>query len=350
MNRVAMILGAGIVGMMVAAAAGSSGRSSNTNSSSGHPSYAGHGQQFMKQQGALRGELTRVKTQQQKSKGNTNPNNPNKGKFDPNKVKFDPNKGKFDPNKGKLDANRAKLDFKKGDPFIHMWGRGMLAKNGQFLSNHRMTGNAFKKLPDKHHKEIHALVQSKNVSAPQKAALNKINNGQQLSTQDRQALTNLRDNPPADMTREMREAVSAALTIDGQANKVERYTRFLRLYNSTDEPMKVWVQYHTFTDKNTWSWFPTAPASEDPKAVAYTLKPGQTTKLADGQDGWIIHASRVRVWGKSDHGMVIDEFRKADLVLVPETNDKGEPVYVAAEQETYTYTFAAETSAASSRP
>jgi hypothetical protein len=323
-----MILGAGLLGLAVATAFASNGSSGHSSSKTGmnHPQKTTPFKATSHRSDLTRGEVARVLAQKSTGKGNSN-----KGKSDPNKGKFDPNKGKSDPNKGK-----------KGDPNGKGIGKGLNAQQmAHFFTKNPISGNAFNGLKPKQKDSIRAFALSKNITPVQQGALNKINNGQALSPQDRQTLTGLVNNPPADMTPEVREAINAALTLDANTPKHERTTRILQLYNGTDEAMKVWVQYHTYTDKNTWSWFPTPPAAESPKAVVYDLKAGKSTKLVDGNDGWIIHASRVRVWGKTSSGMVLDEFRKSDLLLVPETNPKGEHAYFAAEQETFTYTFAA---------
>jgi hypothetical protein len=114
--------------------------------------------------------------------------------------------------------------------------------------------------------------------------------------------------------------------------------RYLRIQNDTGEKLKIFIQYRTRTDKDEWSWFPSAPAEGTDDVISYDFDPGMVADLTDND--WRLNASQVRVWAVSDSGQKWLDFKDADLVLVPEKNDKGEPLYMAPEMQTYLFSFA----------
>jgi hypothetical protein len=113
--------------------------------------------------------------------------------------------------------------------------------------------------------------------------------------------------------------------------------RYVRIQNDTGENLKVFIQYRTQTDQGKWLWFPTMPAVDARDALCYDFKDGMMADLTDND--WRIHANRIRIWAVSETGKKWLDFKDADLVVVPETNDAGEPFYRAPEMQTYLFTF-----------
>jgi hypothetical protein len=170
-----------------------------------------------------------------------------------------------------------------------------------------------------------------NLNTNEKTALTNLAAGTPLSAQDRQSLTALLAPDRPGVSAEAREAIRQGL------QKVLFTRRFLQLQNDTGEPLTVWVQYQTTTEKNGWVWFPKgSPDSEN--AVAYNLAPGKVTYLFD--EGWQLKANRVRLWARARSGANWVEYKSQDLWLVPETDDNGKRYYWADEMETYPFTFA----------
>jgi hypothetical protein len=109
--------------------------------------------------------------------------------------------------------------------------------------------------------------------------------------------------------------------------------RFLRVKNTTAEPMKVYVQFHTQVDENQWMWVPADP-QDSAKSVMLQVDAGEEAMFAD-KDG-PIPANRIRIWAVGASRRVMD-YRDQDLWLVPEVNQAGEHVYRAPDIETFTY-------------
>jgi hypothetical protein len=111
------------------------------------------------------------------------------------------------------------------------------------------------------------------------------------------------------------------------------FERFLRVKNTTAEPMKVYVQFHTQVDDNQWAWVPADPG-DSAKSVMLQVSPGQEATLADNEGP--IPADRVRIWAVGSSKR-IQEHRSRDLWLVPEVNADGDRAYLAPDMQTFTY-------------
>ena len=117
------------------------------------------------------------------------------------------------------------------------------------------------------------------------------------------------------------------------AEKEEVFTRrMLKIKNESDVPVKVFVQYREMVSKK-WQWLPSDP-SQSSDAVSYDLKPGQEM-LAEHQ-GKKVAASRVRIWVASEKAQWND-YKDADLWLVPEMDAQGQHRYLATEMKTFTF-------------
>jgi tetratricopeptide (TPR) repeat protein len=68
------------------------------------------------------------------------------------------------------------------------------------------------------------------------------------------------------------------------------HTAYLRVFNDTNEPVRIALQYELQTKDGQWVWYPKEPS----KGTKWTLIPGQKTRLND--DGWVIHCRRYRLW------------------------------------------------------
>jgi hypothetical protein len=107
--------------------------------------------------------------------------------------------------------------------------------------------------------------------------------------------------------------------------------RYLQVINDTGTPIEFWVQYRTKDETGAWVWIPVSPKQES-RGVEFNIDAGATTYLQ--HQGKQLSASRIRFWFRSANGQQ-DEFRYKDLWLVPEVDDTGHHVYVAAEMETF---------------
>jgi hypothetical protein len=143
-----------------------------------------------------------------------------------------------------------------------------------------------------------------------KAAMQKVVAGTKLSPQERENLAGMLGS--GTLSPEVQQALTEALTLDGMHVALHR-SKYLRLHNPTKESMTVFVQYHTYTAKKEWKWFPAQPGAE--KAVAYQLRPGQSLRAT--HEKWAIHADKARIWARSASGKEWTIYRGRDLVLVP---------------------------------
>jgi hypothetical protein len=118
---------------------------------------------------------------------------------------------------------------------------------------------------------------------------------------------------------------------DSAPAPVKQTRRFLRVINNTKEELTVYVQYRTLTADNQFAWLP-APD----QAATWTIQAGGAYYLS--VKGVKIDASRVRIWAKSATGQWL-KYKTQDLWLVSEVDERGEHSYLAAEMQTYTFTF-----------
>jgi len=126
-----------------------------------------------------------------------------------------------------------------------------------------------------------------------------------------------------------------AAELDPSVSKLEvksRQTRYLRLTNTTKEPLQVGVIYWTKSTSGTWNWYPGSP--EEDRALFITLEPNQSTFLIDAKHNIKIHASKVRIWARGlKSGGTFEKYRNQDLSLIP--NDG----YIDVEMQNFDYTF-----------
>jgi hypothetical protein len=141
-------------------------------------------------------------------------------------------------------------------------------------------------------------------------------------------------NPPISPAPGTVTVGSTAPADDGPAIADETFPdRFLRVKNTTGEPMKVFVQFHTEVGEDDWKWVPADPKHSS-KSMMVQVAAGAEVMLADKEGP--IPADRVRIWAVGPSKRMT-EYQNRDLWLVPEVNEAGEHVYQAAEIETFTY-------------
>jgi len=126
---------------------------------------------------------------------------------------------------------------------------------------------------------------------------------------------------------------AAALKLDPKAaaqHVKRRYTRYLKVTNSTKEPIEVRLQYQTKTVKGGWAWYPAAPSSG--KYQTFTLQPRESTYLKDRDVQ--VHAANVRIWAKSlTSSSRWDRYRERDFQLAAPEG------YLAVDVATSEYEF-----------
>jgi hypothetical protein len=177
-----------------------------------------------------------------------------------------------------------------------------------------------------------------NLTPQQQGAYNQLLSGGDLSFENRSTLTD--SLASSQVPEEVREAISEGLKND-EANR--RATgkvhdrRYLQIKNSTKEPLRVFVQYHTRTTEDKWVWYPENP-QQSSKATSFVIEPGKNTYLEIEE--WRLNANRVRVWAKSTgSGTEWMEYRTQDLWLVPEIDEEKHHRYYAAHTESYPFEF-----------
>jgi hypothetical protein len=188
----------------------------------------------------------------------------------------------------------------------------------------------------KQQQALRKFVDTANLPAGEKSAVNKVISGQQLSAQDRTALSGLLMRNPPELTTEAREALNQALNDDMERQLVSFSRRYLRVHNDTADKLRMWLQYQTLTVKQTWVWYP-APPWQSKQGVSYNLEPSAVVDLR--HEKWRVNASKGRIWARSAAGKEWGEYRDQDLWLVPETDERGGHRYYAAQHETFTFTF-----------
>ena len=117
------------------------------------------------------------------------------------------------------------------------------------------------------------------------------------------------------------------------ASNLWQTTRFLRIGNDTKEKVRVNVQYFTLDDAGQWVWGPSAPEQMGPP-LAFELDPGEIVDIQDGD--WRVNGQRVRIWADSD-SRAWNQFKDADLWLVPERDGEDNAGYVAADVQTFNF-------------
>jgi hypothetical protein len=115
-----------------------------------------------------------------------------------------------------------------------------------------------------------------------------------------------------------------------------QYERYLRVRNTTDQDLTIWVQFRTKDEEGNWAWMPADPA-ESKEASKFQFEAGKEAYLTVDEDK--LHASRVRMWAKAANGMTYNAFADEDLWLVPEVDAKGKHYYYSRRMGTFSFTF-----------
>jgi hypothetical protein len=120
-------------------------------------------------------------------------------------------------------------------------------------------------------------------------------------------------------------------------DSVWQRTRFLRVSNATQQKLRIFIRYETYTDSDERQWFP--PADTDPGTLAIDLDPGEVCDVTDGD--WRLNARRVRIWaeGEDDTKAKWLRFKDKGLWLVPEVDADGNHAYAFPRIQTFTVAF-----------
>jgi hypothetical protein len=169
----------------------------------------------------------------------------------------------------------------------------------------------------------------------QQGAVNNLLSGAPLTQTDRNVLNTLATEGQG-LTDEERQAILQGLDADQartasdnpSGGGVKQVQRYLTVYNTTGEPVTVYLQCRIVNRQGDWTWFPAQPGDQR-KALTYQLEPGKAGKLK--LDGNLLAASKVRLWAVSQSGSRWEDFREQDLWLVPEKAANGEHYYLAGE-------------------
>jgi hypothetical protein len=134
----------------------------------------------------------------------------------------------------------------------------------------------------------------------------------------------------------------------------EFWEKALRIWNTTNESITVWVQRRsevTSGSSKTWTWLPGEPSSG--KAERFVLTPSESrlltgrsglkVPLLKGESGVPLSASRVRIWAEDESGgNRWMEYKNQDLWLVNQNPQAhNERQYRAKEIEIVNYRFRA---------
>ncbi len=220
----------------------------------------------------------------------------------------------------------------KGKPVLNLDKANFGNLNGKIVNPKLNPGflGGGKILTDQQKKKLQHVMYKKDLSPEEKSALGKVLSGTQLTGGDRQTLSGLLATDRG-LTPDQRDILNQAMQVDMATHD----RKYVRVHNATPEPLRVWVQYHTFTDQDEWLWFPVNP-DEAATGLEFELPPGQTVNVQDEQ--WRINASRIRIWAKSSSGRAWHTYKTRDCWLVPE-NDAGERLYQAADMGVFTFAF-----------
>ena len=109
-------------------------------------------------------------------------------------------------------------------------------------------------------------------------------------------------------------------------------TRFFRVVNATNKPLKIFIRYETEIADGEFQWYP----DKQKQPVSLQLAPNEDVDIFDGN--WGVHASQVFVWAETD-GKKWSQFKDKTLLLVPEVDADGKHIYEAPVRDVFTYTF-----------
>lgn len=227
--------------------------------------------------------------------------------------------------KGKTDKGKPLLSKTEGKQGHTSW---------TFSKRTGVRGKA--KMTQQDKMSIRNLVKSPAVTEPERKALEKVQNGQQLTLQERTTLSTLALQERVGVSAADREVVSRALDDDLERARVPLSRRYLYLENNTGGPLTVSVVYYTLDSQRiNWIWLPEKPPAG--RVLQVTLADRSVKPVRQGADP--ILACYARVWAKNADGHTWNEWKEKDLTLVPETNEKGQPSYLASTHDTFTFRF-----------
>jgi hypothetical protein len=166
--------------------------------------------------------------------------------------------------------------------------------------------------------------------------MGKMLDGKPLNDADRRNLLDVVNDDRADLTPDERNAIRQGLDDDLRGRKTFQLTRFLKIYNDTDDRLKVWVQYRTIRSDR-WKWLPDDPGRSE-RARVVIVPPGESRMLEDNSGE--VDANRVRLWARSSTGASWSRYKKRDLWLVTEM-DGDQRRYRAVRTQTHTHTISA---------
>jgi hypothetical protein len=106
--------------------------------------------------------------------------------------------------------------------------------------------------------------------------------------------------------------------------------RYLKVVNNTNEELRIFLQYETYTDKGEWKWFPGHGNSA--ANIYWDFAAGNGNYLL--HDNWKVNARRMRIWavGKQS-GKRWEKYLNDDCWLIPENG------YRSQSMGTFTFTF-----------
>jgi hypothetical protein len=94
-------------------------------------------------------------------------------------------------------------------------------------------------------------------------------------------------------------------------------TRYVTLCNACKHKVKLFITYETLNEAD--------EIVED--SVDVELDPNEVCDLE--QDGWLVNATRIRIFARCADGTVLKKFRDEWMNLVPETDEEGVPGYAS---------------------
>jgi hypothetical protein len=213
--------------------------------------------------------------------------------------------------------------------------KGNNHKGGGKANQQTKTNPKGNSLTDHQRRAVERFAKTGNLNGQEKQAVNNVLSGSPLSADDRQSISNMLAGDRPGLTPEVREALSQALNDDAAQHMQSFAQRILRVHNNTGERLRVWVQYRTLADSQTWTWQPADPRRSR-RAVVFDLNPGAVGPRGDSGP---ILASRVRVWAQSASGRRWLQYQDEDYWLVSETDRRGNHAYEATEEQTWPITF-----------
>jgi hypothetical protein len=193
------------------------------------------------------------------------------------------------------------------------------------------------------------------LSGGERTAIQRLANSQPLTQDDRSALSNLLFSGRPGLSEDELRAISFGLIEDQSRDRpaataatvvsrsagdrspppgaVRQDRRFLRVFNNSGAPVKLWVQYNVPDDQG-GVWVPGDPDESD-NALRYDLAPGKAYDLHHNGDR--VAANRVRFWALSPT-QTWSRNANTDLVL-SSAGDEPDGAYFDTKVQTFTLTL-----------